>query len=135
MNIQRFVMAVIAAYIAFAIAALGTDMLLTAQLVSLAAVFNPTPEPLSFFGGQLLQTIVFCYIFTIGYENKGIMEGVRYGLLFGAFMAGAYAVIYSLTAISASGLVWWVLQAFIIYAVAGATVAAVYRPADEAASA
>ena len=34
----------------------------------------------------------FCYIFTIGYQGKGIMEGVRFGTIVAFLMAGPMAV-------------------------------------------
>src|SRR4030043_207584 len=41
---------------------------------------------------DLIWSFFFVYIFVKGYENKGILEGLRYGLYIGIFyfMVGAY---------------------------------------------
>ena len=40
---------------------------------------------LNIFGG-LIFSFLFCYLFIKGYEGKGIMEGVRFGLIISAFI-------------------------------------------------
>lgn len=45
----------------------------------------------------LVWSLLFTYIFTKGYEGKGLMEGIRYGLLVGLLISvpgafGTYAV-------------------------------------------
>ena len=52
---------------------------------SFVSVFRPEAEMMDMMwmmmAGSAFSLLVFCYIFTIGYEGKGVMEGVRYGAL------------------------------------------------------
>ena len=77
---------------------------------------------------QLLFAFSFTYIFTKGYENKGIAEGVRYGiliaLLFSAHHLGAYSYMPLLPGI----VIGWILGSIVELGIAGAAVAAIYRP-------
>jgi hypothetical protein len=72
---------------------------------------------------------MFCYIFTRGYEGKGIMEGVRFGALIGFLMAGPIAidphVIYPVPADVAS---IWLISGIATLMIAGAVFAAIYKP-------
>ncbi|MFQ5606882.1 MAG: hypothetical protein ACE5GA_02965, partial [Candidatus Zixiibacteriota bacterium] len=46
--------------------------------------------------GFLILAFGFCYIFTIGYKGKGIIEGVRYGLYVGiAFSVSTNLINYA----------------------------------------
>jgi hypothetical protein len=76
-----------------------------------------------------LYLFLFCYIYTKGHEGKGIMEGVRYGLLMGLFMSipmslDTYSVYPLTTEIVGTWFVTGVIQ-FMIY---GAIIAAIYKP-------
>jgi hypothetical protein len=79
--------------------------------------------------GSLLYMFLFCYIFTRGYEGKGIGEGVRYGLLMGLFLSIPSAVdqyvVYPLTANLA---VIWFVTGVIAFMILGAVFAAIYKP-------
>jgi len=76
-----------------------------------------------------VMIFMFCYIFTKGYEGKGIMEGVRFGALVGLMMAGPLAidphVIYPVPADVAS---IWLISGVGSLVVAGAIFAAIYKP-------
>lgn len=82
-----------------------------------------TPIFLSFF---------FVYIFAKGYEGKGILEGVRFGLviwgflsipsIYGQFMV--YPLPYSL-------ILAWVFSDLIILVILGILVAVIYKPLPE----
>ena len=82
--------------------------------------------------GHLVQTIVFCYIFLQGYENKGVMEGVRFGLLMGLFLASVDVTWYPALPIEAITSAVWVISDLVLSIAGGAVLAAVYRPADAA---
>ncbi len=79
--------------------------------------------------GEAVMMFMFCYIFTRGYEGKGIMEGVRFGVLIGFLMASAVAisphVIFPLPADVAS---IWMISGFVTFIVSGAVFAAIYKP-------
>ena len=99
----------------------------------LASIFRPEAEMQDMMWMMMVSGAVmmfmFCYIFTRGYEGKGIMEGVRYGFLIGLLMAGPMAidphVIYPVPADVAS---IWLLSGVGSLIVAGAIFAAIYKP-------
>ncbi len=74
------------------------------------------------FGGQLLTALLFTWIFSYGYQGKGWMEGVRYGLLIGAFEAGHQMMMYAVSpydmTLLMSWIFWGVLQTVVVGVVA-----------------
>jgi hypothetical protein len=99
----------------------------------LASIFRPEAEMNDMMWMMMVSGTVtifmFCYIFTRGYEGKGIMEGVRFGALIGFLMAGPIAidphVIYPVPAEVAS---IWLISGIATLMVAGAVFAAIYKP-------
>ncbi|UCC80020.1 MAG: hypothetical protein JSW64_01300 [Candidatus Zixiibacteriota bacterium] len=76
-----------------------------------------------------LFSFFFTYIFAKGYEGKGILEGVRYGIVIGFFwiFVNAYNV-FAVIDIP-YGLVWsWILAGFIQTIIAGILLALIYKP-------
>ena len=79
----------------------------------------------------LFLTFFFIYIFAKGYEGKGIMEGLRFGLVIWAFMSipsiyGQYMVYplpYSLA-------LKWVFSDLIVFLILGILVSLLYKPAE-----
>lgn len=102
---------------------------------SLAAVFRPEAEMNSMMWIMLVTSavtmLVYCYIFTMGYEGKGMMEGVRYGFLMGLFfsipMAFDAYVVYPITGELA---VIWFFTGIVGLSIAGAVIAAIYKPSS-----
>ena len=76
-------------------------------------------------------SLLFVYIFTKGYEGKGIAEGAKYGLIIGLFVSltGSYSqyVVYPLPYSLA---LKWFLYGTIELIVAGIVVALIYKPAE-----
>ena len=78
---------------------------------------------------SLVTSFLFVYIFTKGYEGKGIMEGFRFGLIVGLFTSlpmgyGSYAVMpipYELA-------FKWFLYGTAEMIVVGMIAALIYRP-------
>ena len=102
---------------------------------SLASVFRPAAEMESMMWimmvGGVFSLLLFCYIFTMGYEGKGVMEGVRYGALIGVFVSIISAldsyVIYPLTGELA---VIWFITGVLAFIISGAVFAAIYKPSS-----
>lgn len=102
---------------------------------SLAAAFRPQEEMESLMWmmmvGGFFSMLLFCYIFTIGHEGKGVIEGVRYGALIGVFVSIISSVdsyvIYSLTGQLA---VIWFITGVVGFVIAGAVFAAIYKPSS-----
>lgn len=135
MNTKRFVLAVVAVYVA--LAALGLtfyEYVFAAQFEPFDAFMRPEAEMMSMMAwnlsGHLVQVTVFCFIFLKGYENKGVMEGVRYGILIGLYMVSLDVVWYAALPIPLSTLILWAILDFIMMIIAGIILAAIYKPAE-----
>ncbi len=111
-------------------------VLMTDTYEALAHVFRPQEMIDSMMGIMFVSSAVglflFCYIFTKGYEGKGIMEGVRYGAMMGLFLGiptsiDAY-VIYPITQELA---IVWLVNSVVGLAIGGAVFAAIYKPPGE----
>ena len=136
MNVKRFVLACVGVYLVYQVLSFIINMVILGDTYqALASVWRPEAEMLSkmwiMYLTSAVWTVLFCYIFTRGYENKGVMEGVRYGLLMGLligipFSYESYAV-YPITLGLAHA---WVLATVFIAVVSGAVLAAIYKPAE-----
>jgi hypothetical protein len=76
----------------------------------------------------IIQAFFFTFIFSKGYEGKGIMEGVRYGLYMGLLMATpmAYAS-YAMYPMPYSLALQWFIYGIIQYIILGVIIALVYK--------
>lgn len=77
----------------------------------------------------LIGSFFFAFIFSKGYEGKGIWEGVRYGTYIGIWLSvgKAYAT-YAMIAIPYSLALQWFIYGLIEYIIAGIMLALVFGP-------
>ena len=133
MNKKRWLIASVGVYVASMILGYIFDgLILKGQYQATAALWRPAAEMKM--GIPWITTaffsLLFVYIFIKGYEGKGILEGVRYGLWMGLLITipmsyNLYSVMpipYSLT------LSWWVLGTIEII-ICGIVAAWLYKPA------
>lgn len=86
------------------------------------------------FISSALYLLLFCYIFTKGYEGKGIGEGLRFGLLMGLFLSIPMSLDqYAIYPISSNIAVIWFVSGVVSFMIAGAVFAAIYKPGEGAA--
>jgi hypothetical protein len=107
-------------------------VLLMDTYMALGSIWRPDMDRLMWL--QYVTPIFYCfffiYIFVRGYQGRGIMEGVRYGLIIWGFTSipmtyGQYMV-YPLP----YSLVWkWLLSDLVMLLVYGIAVALIYKPA------
>jgi hypothetical protein len=130
---KRFWMAFVACYVASQVLGfLIHGFWLSDTYKSLATVWRPEVEMNSMMWIMLLTSAVlvfaFCYIFTRGYESKGLMEGVRYGLWVALLCAIPQSldsfVIYP---IPLSLSVKWAVSGAAYFVILGVIVAAIYK--------
>jgi hypothetical protein len=77
---------------------------------------------------MIFQAFFFSFIFSKGYEGKGIAEGVRYGLYIGIWMSVAMAYgTYAMIAIPYSLALQWFIYGVIEYVIYGIALALVFR--------
>lgn len=136
MNVKRFVLACVGVYVVYQVLSfIINTFILGDTYLALASVWRPEAEMMSkmwiLFLTSAVWTVLFCYIFTRGYENKGVMEGVRYGLMIGLFVGlpfsyESYAV-YPITIGLAHA---WVIASVVMSIACGAVLAAIYKPAE-----
>lgn len=133
MNTKRFALACIAAYVVYhALGYLIHEVWLAPVYEEYASVFRPSAEMDSmmwiFFVTSAVLVVMFCFIFTRGYENQGIGEGIRYGIYMGLFFMVVsaydsyviYPLPYSLT-------LKWFLSGMGIFIVMGIVVSLIYK--------
>lgn len=107
-------------------------VLLADTYASLAEVWRSEEQMMSLMWVMYLTALVyvfiFCFIYTKGHEGKGVMEGVRYGLLMGLFMSTPMAfdsyVTYPITFNLA---LTWFVTGIVQWMIAGAIFASIYR--------
>ncbi len=76
----------------------------------------------------LIGSFFFSFIFSKGYEGKGIWEGVRYGLYIGIWMSVGMAYgTYAMIAIPYSLALQWFIYGVIEYIIAGIVLALIFK--------
>lgn len=82
--------------------------------------------------GSFVFSFLMMYIFIKGFEDRGIPEGVRFGLLFGTVTAGMGALyLYIIFPIPFSLVLQWFGYQLVKFALAGIAAGAIYRPLPE----
>jgi len=78
---------------------------------------------------SFILAFLFTFIFIKGYENKGIAEGARYGLIIGLFANIPYAFYsYGMYPLPFSLCMQWFVYGMIEFIICGLIAAAIYRP-------
>ena len=132
MNLKRYLAASLAVcVVSLALGFLIHGIILRPTYESLRSLWRPDMASKMWISwvNTFLMSLLFTYIFTKGYEGRGIMEGVRFGLLVGIFLSipAAYGT-YMIIAIPYSLALQWFLYGTAQTIVLGAVAAAVYRP-------
>jgi len=134
MNWKKFFITFVVIYIAgFVLSFIIHGLILGSTYEQLSHIWRPDMDRLMWvqWVTALFLSFFFVYIFAKGYEGRGIMEGVRYGLIIWAFFSipsvygqyMAYPLPYSL--------VWkWLIADLVTMVVLGVIVALLYKPAE-----
>ena len=132
MNKKNYIIASIAVFVANQV----TDPIIHIFLLSksyqvLSHIWRPDMESKMWIMtmGSLVFAFLFVLIFTKGYEGKGLLEGIRFGLLLGVLMSGVtilqqyvvYPVPFSLA-------VQWCVYGIVQYLIYGTIAAFLYKP-------
>ena len=136
MNVKRFVLACAAVYVIYQIFGFVVHQLLLSDIYKvMESVWRPEAQMMSkmwiMYLTSAVWTVLFCYIFTRGYEDKGAMEGARYGLIMGLFIGIPFAyesyMIYPITLSLAHA---WMVSAVVLSVICGLVLALIYKPAE-----
>ncbi|MGH8441856.1 MAG: hypothetical protein ACRETF_03015 [Nevskiaceae bacterium] len=137
---KRFWMAFAACWVAGqALSFVAHGILMKPSYQALAHLWRPDEVMNSMmwimFLSSALLVFVFCFIFTRNYEGKGIMEGVRYGVLIALLAAVPQAVqAFVVYPIPFTLSVKWAVIGLVYFTVLGAIMAAIYKPDAPAAA-
>jgi hypothetical protein len=132
MNIKRFAIASVVLFILWQITGyIIHEVILGSTYEALKSVFRPdmNEKMWMFMPMQAVVTLLFVYIFIKGYENKGLMEGVRYGIIIALFMGipSSFSQ-YVLYPFPFSLALQWFLYGVVEYILAGILVSVIYKP-------
>ena len=135
MNAKRYILASLTVWVAYmAINFSGHAGILHNAYMGVQEHLRPEEEgmrllPLHFIGG-LIYSFLFCFVFTKGYEEKGIGEGFRYGLWMGLLLILPHAFDnFAVFPFPGSLILGQVLIGLISIVVSGLIVAGIYRGA------
>ena len=132
MNTKKFLLASLAGFVTLQILDYVIhSLILGSAYDSIQEIFRPDMAD-KMWVMMLMSAIfslLFVFIFTKGYENKGVMEGIKYGLLLGLIVhfVGSFNqyVVYPVP----YGLTWkWIIYGSIELMAAGAVAALIYKP-------
>lgn len=90
MNIGKFVLNVVLAYIIYAALYILTTMVIFGDVfMANAGLMRPQDDPLVMYayGGHLLQTVVVVLLFNMAVGSGDIKKGATFGALIGAYLA------------------------------------------------
>lgn len=132
MNVKRFIGASIAVFFAFEIIDAVVHMVILKKTYeALSSLWRPDMISLLwiFHVGSLILAFLFTYIFVKGYENKGIFEGVRYGIIIGLFANIPYAFYeYAMFPLPLCLCLKWFIYGMIGFIICGIIAAGIYKP-------
>jgi magnesium-transporting ATPase (P-type) len=78
---------------------------------------------------DIVWSFFFVFIFVKGYQNKGVMEGLRYGVYIGLFFSFVFAYSsYAMYPLPYSLIFQWFLIGLIQSVVLGIVTAVIYKP-------
>lgn len=134
MNTKRLLMSFVATYIVYNILGyLIHEVWLADTYASLAAVWRPEAEMDSkiwvFWITSAFFCFFFCYIFARGYENRGLGEGFRFGVIITLFYT--LPVVYDsyvIYPIPYSLVLQWLFSGLVVSIILGIVAAMVYKP-------
>lgn len=132
MNVKRFLLAALAVFVIFQVLDFVVHgLILSADYEATTQVWRPDmmEKMWIIYLTGLLLSLLFVYIFAKGYQGKGIMEGVRYGLVMGLLLAVVVNVNqYIVYPLPDGLLIKWILFGLIEIVVAGVAVSLIYKP-------
>ena len=133
MNTKRFCLASLATFIfIFAFDFVFHGILLKGLYEQTMHLWRPEDEYMKLMhwslASQILFVVMFGWIFLKGYENKGPLEGIRYGVLIGLLFSSLYIGMYSYKPISLELVIAWVAGGIVELGLAGGIFALIYKP-------
>lgn len=131
MNKKRFILASIIVFVVYEVINYIVHMLLLSnQYMALMELWRSDMEQKMWimYIATLIFSFLFVYIYIKGYEGKGIIEGVRYGLILGLLVnvVGMFNQ-YVVYPIPLGLIIQWFIYGMIQFIICGIVAAALYR--------
>lgn len=135
MNWKKFFFAFIAAFVfVFLYEWVFHGMLMARSYKEIPTLWRPESEMMNYFPilicGQLVLVFFFTLIFVRGFgSGGGIGGGFRYGVLVALLCVGGMIIQYAVQPLTTHILLCWAAGGVIEFAIAGAIIGAIYKPA------
>ena len=110
------------------------NFLLWDQFAALTSIWRPDlmSHMWIMYAGSFVFSYLMMYIFIKGFEDRGVMEGVRFGLLFGTVTAGMAALYqYILYPVPFLLVIQWFGYQLIKFILGGIAAGWIYKPLPE----
>lgn len=132
MNRKRFILASIVVFVVYEITNwIVHSLILSGVYQRLQSLWRPDmmDKMWIMYVTAFIFSFLFVYIFTKGYEGKGVAEGFRYGLYIGLLMniAGIFNQ-YAIYPVPLSLTIQWFIYGMIQFIIIGIVTALIYRP-------
>lgn len=131
MNIKRWIWASLAAFATLMILDHPLhNMILAPYYSAMQQLWRPNMMSLMWLMllSYLLMSFLFAFIYAKGYEGKGLMEGLRFGLIVGCFYQIPHIISqYVVYPIPLGLTIGWVAGGIVEFLVCGLVVGAIYK--------
>ena len=127
---KKFLLGFVVVFIVLEILMYFVDGVLLASTYATVQIWRPDMRSLMWVYHviTLIGAFFFTFIFSKGFENKGIMEGVRYGFYIGVWMSVGMAYgTYAMVSIPYSLALQWFIYGILEYIIAGVALALVFK--------
>jgi len=135
MNIKRFLIGGLAIFIIFQILDFCIHSIFLMPLyASMSDVWRPDmmSKMWIMYVSSFIFSFLVMYVFIKGYEARGIMEGVRFGIIIGLMTNGAGSFYqYAVYPLPFSLIIQWFLFGLAEFIAAGIAAALIYRPLED----
>jgi len=133
MKIGKLILTVVLVYIVYQLLNFVIHSLILKDMyMATAAVWRVDMENVMWvmYLSDLIRIFLFVFIFIKGQENKGWMEGLRYGLLMGLLLSlGMSLNSYAILPIPFTLAIYWLVLSLIQMIICGIAAALLYKPA------
>ena len=133
MNKKNFILTSIVVFVVYEVVnSIIHFLILSGAYQALAEVWRPDMMQKMWivYVTALIFSFLFVYIFSKGYEGRGIQEGIRYGLIIGLLMnvVGMFNQ-YAVYPLPFGLVIQWFIYGVIQFILCGIVAAALYKPA------